>query len=289
MSKNNPRPDWLTVKIPLHGEAKAVRDCLDSLRLGTVCSSARCPNQAECYAKGRATFLLMGPNCTRHCGFCAVDRDPPQPLDEQEPERVARAVRELHLRHAVITSVTRDDLPDGGAEHFVRTVRMVRELNTGVSVEILVPDFAGNKQAWQTSAACLPDVYNHNLETVSRLYETVRPQADYQRSLEQLLAVKKEFPQLRTKSGLMVGLGEEYEELLQAGRDLRAAGVDMLTVGQYLAPRSGRNLPVVRYMPPEEFAQLEKDLLALGFPMVAASPFVRSSYNAGEAFEQIKI
>lgn len=284
MSKNNPRPDWLTIRLPLQNDQQPVRGCLDNLRLGTVCSSARCPNQAECYGKGRATFLLMGPNCTRRCGFCAVDREAPQPLDPQEPERVAQAVMELKLRHAVITSVTRDDLPDGGAEYFVQTVQAVRRKNPGVSIEILVPDFAGRQESWRISAGSLPDVYNHNMETVRRLYPSVRPQADYDRSLAQLRYVKDVFPQLTTKSGLMVGLGETYEELLQVGRDLRAAGVDMVTVGQYLAPVNGKNLPVVSYLPPEEFARLEKDLKAMGFAMVAASPFVRSSYNADEAF-----
>lgn len=288
MSKNNPRPDWLTIRLPLNGDASPVRGCLDNLKLGTVCSSARCPNQAECYGKGRATFLLMGPNCTRRCGFCAVSREAPAALDPQEPGRVAQAVRELKLRHAVITSVTRDDLPDGGAEHFVRTVRAVRELNPGVSVEILVPDFAGARASWNVSASCLPDVYNHNMETVRRLYGTVRPQADYARSLEQLRYVKEHFPQLTTKSGLMTGLGETFEELLETGRDLRAAGVDMVTVGQYLAPVNGKNLPVVSYTHPDEFARLERELKALGFSMVAASPFVRSSYNAGEAFDAVR-
>ncbi len=284
MSKNNPRPDWLTIRLSNNDTQKEVRGCLESLQLGTVCSSARCPNQSECFSKGRATFLLMGPNCTRRCAFCAVDREQPMALDTGEPERVAQAVKQLKLKHAVITSVTRDDLPDGGAQHFVDTVRLVRELNPSVSVEILVPDFAGNIDAWDFSASSLPDVYNHNLETVQRLYATVRPQADYSRSLEQLKFVKDKYPQLKTKSGMMVGLGEEYDELVEAGRDLREAGVDMVTVGQYLSPISSRNLQVQYYMPPEEFTRLEDDLKKMGFLMVAASPFVRSSYNAGEAF-----
>lgn len=288
MSERNPRPDWLTIRLPLQNDQRPVRGCLGSLGLGTVCSSARCPNQAECYSKGRATFLLMGPHCTRRCGFCAVSREAPVSLDPREPQRVAQAVRELKLKHAVITSVTRDDLPDGGAAHFVRTVEAVRTENPGVTVEILVPDFAGNPEAWRTSASCRPEVYNHNLETVHRLYERVRPVADYRRSLEQLRSVKQEFPELTTKSGLMVGLGETYDELLETGSDLRAAGVDMITVGQYLSPVNGKNLPVERYMPPEEFERLAAALRALGFAMVAASPFVRSSYNAGESFDELK-
>lgn len=287
MSRNNPRPDWLTIRLPSGASGNAqpsVRGCLENLKLGTVCSSARCPNQAECFSKGRATFLLLGPNCTRRCGFCAVDREPPLPPDPTEPERVAQAVQQLKLRHAVITSVTRDDLPDGGAEHFVHTVKAVRRLNPKVSIEILVPDFGGNLEAWRISASCLPEVYNHNIETVERLYPQVRPQADYRRSIEQLRQVKEWFPQLTTKSGMMVGLGETFEEIVEAGRHLRAAGVGMMTVGQYLAPISGRNLPVLRYMPPKEFARLEAELKRLGFPLVAASPFVRSSYNAGEDY-----
>jgi len=280
----NGLPRWLAKRIPLGG-AEPVNTCLDDLQLGTVCSSAKCPNKMECFSKGRATFLLMGPNCTRHCGFCAVGREKPAPLDPTEPQRVADAVKRLSLKHVVITSVTRDDLPDGGAEHFARTVEAVRQTTPGVSTEILVPDFNDNRDAWAVAADCLPDVFNHNLETVPRLYSRVRPEAIYQRSLDLLKFAKDRHPAMRVKSGLMVGLGETVEEILQVGRDLVAHGVDMLTVGQYLSPSSSKNLPVESFMHPDEFAELEKSLKALGFRFVAASPFVRSSYNAEEALE----
>lgn len=284
MARKNPRPDWLTIKIPLNNDQTKVRGCLGDKGLHTVCASARCPNQAECYGKGQATFLLMGPDCTRRCGFCAVSRDTPAPLDPQEPQRVAQAVKELKLKHAVITSVTRDDLPDGGAAHFAETVQAVRAANPGITVEILVPDFAGNRAAWEVSADSRPDVYNHNLETVRRLYPFVRPIADYERSLAQLLYVKERHPQMTTKSGLMVGLGESFEEVLAAGEDLARHRVGILTIGQYLAPVNGKNLPVQYYMPPEEFSRLETEMKKMGFALVAAGPFVRSSYNAAEAF-----
>lgn len=288
-SKDKPRgefssnglPRWLSKRIPTGGQS--VNRCLDDLQLGTVCTSARCPNKAECYAKGRATFLLMGPNCTRHCGFCAVGRLTPAPLDTDEPRRVAQAVKRLALRHVVITSVTRDDLPDGGAAHFARTVAEVKALNPGVSTEILTPDFADNREAWAVAADAGADVFNHNMETVPRLYAKVRPEAVYERSLALLAFAKQRHPEMRVKSGLMVGLGETVDEILAVGRDLVAAGVDMLTVGQYLRPSADHNLPVEYFMRPEEFAELEVNLKGLGFRHVAASPFVRSSYNAEEA------
>lgn len=286
-SSANRLPPWLKKRVPLGGDGK-VCACLHDLGLGTVCQSARCPNQLECYGRGRATFLLMGPNCTRRCGFCAVGKDAPAPLDAGEPGRVAEAVRRLELKHAVITSVTRDDLPDGGAEHFAQTVRAVRGLQPGVTIEILVPDFAGDEEAWAASCDCQPDVYNHNIETVPRLYGTVRPGADYDRSLSLLDFVKERRPKLTTKSGIMLGLGEEFEEVIDVAEDLRSVGVDMITVGQYLRPREGVNLPVARYVPPEEFDELKTLLEELGFPHVACAPFVRSSYNAGEALEETR-
>ncbi len=281
MSEKNPRPEWLSIRLE-HDNPKlrSVENCLVDLDLKTVCSNARCPNRSECYSKRRATFIMMGRNCTRRCAFCAVDRERPEPLDPGEPERVAEAVKRLELSHAVITSVTRDDLPDGGAEHFRRTVLAVRELNPKTTIEILVPDFGGDSTAWEISASVLPDVYNHNVETVPRLYGLVRPIADFQRSVAQLAYVKQRYPQLLTKSGMMVGLGENYQEIIEVAEILRDAGVDIITVGQYLAPISERNLPVAYYMPPEEFAKLEQELKAMGFASVAAAPFVRSSYNA---------
>jgi len=280
----NGLPRWLAKRIPLGG-TEPVNTCLDDLQLGTVCSSAKCPNKMECFSKGRATFLLMGPNCTRHCGFCAVGRETPAALDPTEPARVAEAVQRLGLKHVVITSVTRDDLPDGGAAHFAQTVAAVRKATPKVSTEILVPDFDDNRDAWAVAADSLPDVFNHNLETVPRLYSRVRPEAIYQRSLDLLKFAKDRHPEMRVKSGLMVGLGETVDEILAVGRDLVAHGVDMLTVGQYLSPSSSKNLPVESFMSPDEFASLEKQLKALGFRFVAASPFVRSSYNAEEALE----
>jgi lipoic acid synthetase len=281
----SPFPPWLKKQVPCNPN-NAVRECLTDLNLDTVCRSARCPNQLECFQKRRATFLLMGPSCTRNCRFCAVDRDAPAPLDPQEPRHVAEAVQRLKLKHAVITSVTRDDLPDGGAEHFAQTVKAVRELNPGATIEILTPDFRGVEKDIATAADSLPDVFNHNVETVPRLYPRVRPMADFAASVEVLRFVKKLHPKMTTKSGIMVGLGEEYGEILEAGKALAAAGVDMLTVGQYLQSAPG-NLPVERFVTPEEFARMRRELKDLGFRHVAAAPFVRSSYNAEEALEEI--
>lgn len=288
MSRNNPRPEWLSVRLTPETSASRVRACLRDLQLGTVCSSAQCPNRAECHNAGQATFLLMGPNCSRHCRYCAVTHAKPLPLQADEPERVAEAARRMGLRHVVITSVTRDDLPDGGAEHFARTVRCVRGRLPEATVEILVPDFAGREASWDVSAACAPDVYNHNLETVARLFPQVRPEADYARSLRQLAYIKEKFPALRTKSGLMVGLGETFAEILSAGRDLRAAQVDIITVGQYLAPDRNQNYPVARYVTPEEFAELKREFTAMGFAAVAAAPLVRSSYQAEETLREMQ-
>jgi len=281
----SPFPPWLKKQVPCNPNP-AVRECLADLRLDTVCRSARCPNQLECFQKSRATFLLMGPSCTRNCRFCSVDRETPAPLDPQEPRRVAEAVQRLKLKHAVITSVTRDDLPDGGAEHFAQTVNAVRELNPGVTVEILTPDFQGVEKDIATAADSLPDVFNHNVETVPRLYPQVRPMADFAASVEVLRFVKQRHPQMTTKSGIMVGLGEEYEEILEVGKALAEAGVDMLTVGQYLQS-APKNLPVERFVTPEEFARMRRELKDLGFRHVAAAPFVRSSYNAEEALEEL--
>lgn len=276
-------PPWLKKKVPLE-PGQAVNDCLTELKLDTVCRGARCPNSLECKSRGRAAFLIMGPRCTRACRFCAMDSGEPAPLDREEPARLAEAVKRLGLRHAVVTSVTRDDLPDGGAAHFAETVAAIRNACPGVSIEILVPDFWGDEDAWAAAADSLPDVFNHNMETVERLYGLVRPGADFDRSLALLDFVKERRPEMTTKSGMMVGLGEELEEIVDAARALRDVGVDIVTVGQYLRPSSDRTLEVKRFVPPEEFADLEKELLALGFKVVACSPFVRSSYNAEEAF-----
>ncbi len=284
----NGLPDWLTKRLPVApAPAGEVRRLLSDLHLDTVCRGARCPNQCECYQRRRATFLLLGPNCTRTCRFCALDRRAPAPVDADEPERVARAAARLGLRHAVVTSVTRDDLPDGGAAHFAATVAAIRRTCPGATIEILTPDFAGDQAAWAVAADAAPDVFNHNLETIARLYPQVRPQADYGRSLELLAFVKARRPELLTKSGLMVGLGEELPEILSAARDLRTAGVDMITIGQYLKS-APENLPVARFVTPQEFSDLEPELQALGFAQVACGPFVRSSYNAEECLEETK-
>ncbi len=276
-------PPWLNKKIPLNAD-QGVNIALTDLRLDTVCRGARCPNSIDCKSRGRAAFLLMGPQCTRSCRFCAMESGTPAPIDPEEPERLAQAVERLGLKHAVVTSVTRDDLPDGGAGHFASTVAAIRARCPGVSVEILVPDFWGDEEAWAVAADSVPDVFNHNMETVERLYSKVRPQADFDRSLALLDFAKERQPKMSTKSGLMVGLGEELDEIVETAQALRDVGVDIVTVGQYLQPSSPRTLPVERYVTPEEFAQLETELKSLGFKAVASGPFVRSSYNAEEAF-----
>lgn len=276
-------PPWLNKRIPAES-GQAVKDLLGELRLDTVCRGARCPNSLECRSRGRAAFLIMGPACTRSCRFCAMESAKPVPLDPEEPVRLAEAVKRLGLKHAVVTSVTRDDLPDGGAEHFAQTVAAIRATCPETTVEILVPDFWGDDLAWEIAADSLPDVFNHNLETVERLYPKVRPKADFDRSLALLDFAKERHPELTTKSGMMVGLGEELDEILEAAVALRDVGVDIITVGQYLQPKSERTLPVERFVTPEEFAELESELREIGFGFVACSPFVRSSYDAEEAF-----
>lgn len=253
---------------------------LDELRLETVCENARCPNRPECYARRTATFMVLGNVCTRPCGFCSVPRGTPEHLEDDEPERVAEAAFRLGLRHVVITSVTRDDLPDGGADHFARCVTAVRD-RTGAAVEVLTPDFLGDITAIDRVIQADPEVYNHNLETVPRLYRKVRGRADYQRSLDLLAHVKQRAPHMLTKSGLMLGLGETTDELFDVFADLRAIGCDVLTLGQYLAPTL-KHIPVKRYVPPAEFDQLAALARTLGFRQVVAGPFVRSSYHADE-------
>jgi lipoic acid synthetase len=269
------KPYWLKKKI----DFKSLRDMervTKELHLHTICESARCPNQSDCYGRGTATFLILGDRCTRNCGFCNVIHDWPRPVDPKEPRRVAEAVRRLGLRYVVITSVTRDDLDDGGAQHFARTIRAVKALNREVRVEVLVPDFL-HAIDWVIEAG--PDVINHNLETVPRLYKQVRPGADYQRSLELLERAKGVETEIYTKSGLMLGLGETEEEIVKVMRDLRHVGCDMLTLGQYLAP-SKAHLPVHTYIHPEKFRAYKAIADDMGFLFVASGPFVRSSYAA---------
>ena len=287
-----PFPEWLKKRVragdaAADGDAGAlVRELLRELRLDTVCRAAHCPNQCECFGHGTAAFLILGPVCSRNCTFCAVDSGTPAPVDEDEPERVAEAVARLKLRHVVVTSVTRDDLYDGGAKHFARTITAIRRRCAAV-VEVLTPDFQGSEAAFDTVIDARPDIFNHNIETVERLYPAVRPQANYRQSLDVLRYVKDTAPHVHTKSGMMVGVGETRDEVLGACRDLRAASCDILTIGQYLRP-SPRHLPIDRFVTPDEFDDYRREALAMGFLSVASAPFVRSSYNAKEVFEAVR-
>ncbi len=281
------RPEWLKVRVVDNESSRAVSALMERKNLHTVCEEARCPNIFECWgALKTATFMLMGDVCTRHCGFCAVTQGAARPLDPEEPVRVAEAVVALGVRHAVVTSVNRDELPDGGAAHFAATIDEIRSLAPGVTVEVLVPDFLGSPASLAVVLAARPEVLNHNTETVERLYRRVRPDARYPRSLE-LLRRASEFrdrgnSSMRVKSGLMVGLGETIEEVLGTMRDIRAAGTDVLTVGQYLAPHE-RRLKVERYYTPDEFQLLHVEGENLGFSRVESGPLVRSSYHARSA------
>ena len=258
---------------------------LTDLRLQTVCESARCPNRTECWSQQTATFMILGNVCTRPCGFCSVPKGKTELVELDEPERVAEAAERLGLSHVVITSVTRDDLPDGGADHFYDCVLAVRE-RTGAAVEVLTPDFMGNTDAIDRVLESSPDVFNHNTETVPRLYHRVRRNADYQRTLDLLARVKTRRPEIPSKSGLMLGLGETIQEVLEVCADLRSVGCEMITIGQYLQP-SAEHLPVERFVPPEEFDEIGELVRQLGFGMVASGPFVRSSYHAGEMVNEM--
>jgi lipoic acid synthetase len=273
-------PRWLKRNVPKGNALQFTARLIGELRLETVCDHAKCPNRMECYAEKTATFMILGDVCTRRCGFCSVAKGKPRPVDDDEPRRVAEAASRLGLRHVVITSVTRDDLPDGGAEHFCRTVAAIRAA-TGATVEVLPSDFAGNSEAVDRLIAAAPEVYNHNTETVPRLYREVRGRkADYRGTLEIFRRVKRRSPGMRTKSGLMMGLGETREELFDTLADLLDAGCETLTLGQYLQPAENC-LPVVRHLPPEEFDALGKAARGMGFRQVASGPLVRSSYHAG--------
>jgi len=277
------RPDWIKAKAPAGASYEEVKRLVESARLHTVCQSANCPNIGECWRARTATFMILGEVCTRNCRFCAVSHGAPGPVDEDEPRRVAEAVAYLDLRHAVITSVTRDDISDGGARIFADTIRLIREQMPWCTVEVLIPDFQGDEAALRTVTEAGPDILNHNIETVKRCYALVRPQADYARSLEVLRRAKliRAAATLRTKSGLMVGVGETWEEVLDAMRDLREVGCDILTVGQYLAP-SPEHVPISAYYTPDQFDELRRLGLAMGFEHVESGPLVRSSYHAGD-------
>ena len=272
-------PKWLKRPMPT-AEMSFTSRIIEDLRLETVCESAKCPNRTECWSQRTATFMILGNVCTRPCGFCSVPRGKTETVEADEPERVAEAAARLGLEHVVITCVTRDDLPDGGADHFYECVLAVRE-RTGAAVEVLTSDFRGSRAAISRVVEARPDVFNHNTETVPRLYERVRRNADYQRTLDLLKQVKDEAPEMPTKSGLMLGLGETMDEVLDVAADLRSIGVEMLTIGQYLQP-SPQQLPVERFVPPEEFDEIGRLCRQLGFTLVASGPFVRSSYHAGE-------
>ena len=275
-------PEWLRVRLPTSGGFFETRNLLQDLRLHTVCESAKCPNHWECWSKGTATFMIAGDRCTRACGFCAVSTAKPFPLEADEPARVAEATRRMNLKHVVITAVARDDLADGGAEHFKRTIEAVRELNPGIVIEVLVPDFNEKEFAIDLVLSAQPEIYNHNLETVRRLTPQVRSRAIYDRSLSVIKKVKERTTkEIFTKSGIMLGLGETEEELLQAMRDLRAADCDILTLGQYLQPTL-KHLPVMQFVTPEKFREYGAAAKEMGFIHVASGPMVRSSYHADE-------
>jgi lipoyl synthase len=281
------KPEWIRVKAPMGREYSQTENIVREHGLHTVCEEAGCPNIGECWTHRHATMMIMGDTCTRACAFCNVKTGLPGALDSDEPMHVAEAVAKLGLRHVVVTSVDRDDLPDGGGEHFARTIRAIREASPGTTVEVLTPDFRGKQGAIETVMAARPDVFNHNLETVPRLYLNIRPGARYYVSLRLLERAKELVPGGFTKSGLMVGLGESREEIMQVMDDLRAAGVDFLTIGQYLQP-TRKHAPLERFWTPEEFAALETTARAKGFLMVSASPLTRSSYHADSDFEEMK-
>jgi len=281
------KPPWIRVKAPVSAEYEQTRALMRRLKLNTVCEEAACPNIGECWKQKHATVMILGSICTRACAFCNVATGLPDRLDPHEPAHVAEAVAQLGLSHIVVTSVDRDDLEDGGASHFAETIRRIRALAPGTTIEVLTPDFLRKRGAIETVVAARPDVYNHNLETVPRLYRGVRPGARYFASLQLLAKVKEIDPAMFTKSGLMVGLGETRDEVLQVMDDMRSAEVDFLTIGQYLQP-TPKHHAVDRFVPPAEFLQMKRMAEGKGFLLVAASPLTRSSYHAGEDFERLR-
>jgi len=284
--QSSQKPPWLKKRLPTSPQYEKVKGLIGKDRLHTVCQEAKCPNIWECFSRQTATFLIMGSRCTRNCGFCSVAQGPAGPPDPNEPDRVAAAARQMGLKYVVITSVTRDDLSDGGAKFFARTIEAVHSQIPAAMVEVLIPDFQGDAQALQVVLKACPDILNHNIETVPRLYPIVRPQAHYRRSLQLLKRVQKFAPDLPTKSGLMLGLGESSEEIRKTLKDLKDAGCRILTLGQYLQP-SKAHLPVKRFIPPAEFEDWKHTALEMGFSEVASGPFVRSSYHARELYEAV--
>ena len=279
------RPDWLRVRLPVGENYNDLKQLMRSKSLHTVCEEARCPNMGECWANRTATFMILGSVCTRSCGFCAVATGRPMALDWEEPRRVAEAVTQMGLNHVVVTSVDRDELHDGGATLFAATIRWIRRLNPSCAVEVLTPDFKGSRDALKVVMDARPDVFNHNVETVPRLYRRVRPQAVYERSLDVLAWAKEMRPEKPTKTGFMLGLGETHDEIVETMRDIKARDVDILTIGQYLRP-SPQHLPIERYVPPDEFREYARIGREMGFRNVYSGPLVRSSYHAWDQVKQ---
>ncbi|HOJ09782.1 MAG TPA: lipoyl synthase [Clostridiales bacterium] len=281
-----PKPDWLRIKVQGDHKLAETEDILKRLSLNTVCEEANCPNRMECFNKRTATFMILGRVCTRNCTFCNVEKNVPQPVDPDEPARVARAAAEMKLKHVVITSVTRDDMPDGGAGHFARVIEEIRKLSDEVVIEVLIPDFKGNEEALLKVVEAGPEIINHNVETVPALYSGVRPKAVYERSLALLANVKKANKNIYTKSGIMLGLGEKKNQVEEVLKNLRKVECDFLTIGQYLAP-SKKHHPVIEYIHPDTFEEYKKLGYDLGFKYVASGPLVRSSYHADEAMKAL--
>lgn len=284
---SNRLPEWIKMRVPSPQTVSLVNEMLREAKLHTVCESARCPNIGQCWSKKTATFMILGDICTRNCGFCAIKVGKPMEVDPAEPRRVAETAKQMGLKHVVVTSVARDELPDEGSTHFAATIRELRAAIPNVIVEVLTPDFKGKRWCIRNVVQARPDIYNHNIETVERLSPVVRPQAKYERSLEMLQAVKNMNPDIHTKSGLMLGLGETREEVIQTLRDLREVGVSAVTIGQYLQPTVEGHLPVVEYVHPNQFAEYRRLGEEMGFLFVASAPFVRSSYNAQEFSEKL--
>lgn len=282
---NSRLPEWLTKRVPSPRTVTVVDKMLRSAALHTVCESARCPNLGECWSKKTATFMILGDICTRNCGFCAIKVGKPLEVDAEEPRRVAETAKEMGLKHVVVTSVARDELPDEGSGHFAATIRALRDAVPGIIVEVLTPDFKGKRWCVKRVVDAHPDIFNHNIETVERLSPSVRPAARYERTLDVLRSVKNMDSTIYTKSGMMLGLGETHEEIVQTLRDLRNSGVNAVTIGQYLRPTTTRHLPVEEYIHPDRFKEYERIGDELGFLFVASGPFVRSSYNA-QAFSE---
>lgn len=283
---NNRKPEWLRIRFRKNEQTEQVISLLNRFSLHTVCQEAMCPNLLECFSKKTATFLILGKHCTRNCTFCNVEKGNPEPVDPDEPDNLVQAVRELGLKYVVITSVTRDDLEDGGAFQFIKSIQKLHQFSDGLLIEVLIPDFAGDRKALAGVLKAAPNVLNHNIETVPRLYDKVRPKADYKRSLNILKISKDIAPKIITKSGLMVGLGEKEEEVIQVLDDLRKVNCDMLTIGQYLAP-SSRHHPIVEYISPKQFELYKKLAYQMGFKGVASAPLVRSSHNARELYHNL--